>query len=251
MTRHFNISRFGLLMKMELFRSRNAVVMTFVIAFGLLFFIGFLLDAAVEPRPVFDSHHSNYASSLLIGGFILSSLAFNDLGNTLKRYQYLTLPASTFEKFLSMWLLTSFGWIISFTLIYTMYTFLVNSLGPILFDKMTFPAFEPFSEFPINSMRAYFVLQGAFLVGAAHFRGYAFAKTLLVLILVAAVIGALVFFTLKGAFLSEHECSGDDCELVDQVEAHGFWLLLQWLFWWALAPLFWLTAYLGLKDQEA
>src|SRR3972149_8760573 len=73
-------SRFWLLLKMELFRSRKGFLLTFVVTFGLLF-TGFVLENIFGTDKVYDSHHANYAFFLLIGGFILSSLAFNDLSN--------------------------------------------------------------------------------------------------------------------------------------------------------------------------
>lgn len=224
--------------------------MTLVIIFGLLFLAGLLLDAAVESEKVYDSHSSNFASALLIGGFILSSLAFNDLNSTLKRYHYLTLPASTFEKFLCMWLLTSVGWIVFFTITYTLYTMVANAVGTALFSHMTFQTFEPLDEFSKNTMKAYFVLQGIFMLGAAHFKGYVFPKTLLALILFLSVCGTLIYFILEEAFFTDHDCGYGQCALLNQMKIHNVWAVTQSIFWWALAPLCWITTYFGLKDQE-
>lgn len=250
LTNHFDISRFWLLLKMELYRSRKGVLITFVITFGLLFFAGFLLDSMVEDKKVFDSHPVNYAFNLIVGGFILSSLAFNDLGNTLRRYHYLTLPVSTLEKFVCMWLLTSVGWIILFSVAYTIYTWIANAIGPLLFSHMTFPSFDPLGEFATNTMKYYFVLQGIFLVGAAHFKGYVFPKTLFTLVLFAVVCGTITYFIMKDLFLSDHECSGYECEILNEMKVHQVWQVTQGLFWWALAPLCWVITYLGLKEKE-
>jgi hypothetical protein len=248
---YFDISRFRLLLKMELFRSRKALLMTFVIIFGLLFFAGFLFTCVVENKKVFDSHRLYYAVSLMTGGFILSSLAFNDLSSALKRYHYLVLPASTFEKFICMWLLTSVRWIVAFSLTYTLYTLIVNAIGPVLFGRMIFPAFEPFGEFSIKTMRSYFVLQGIFLVGAAHFKGYVLPKTLFALILFLTVCAAIIYFIMKEPFFTDHDCGiSGECPLLNEMIKHDVSLFMQWIFWWILAPLCWVAAYLGLKDQE-
>src|SRR5688572_27476939 len=108
----FDVSRFGLLLRLELFRSRTAIGMMLVITLGMLILFGLLLDIIVSNIRLVYDHHENYAASLLIGGFIMTSLAFTDLSSPLKRSNYLALPASTFEKFLSMWLLTSVGWVV-------------------------------------------------------------------------------------------------------------------------------------------
>jgi len=177
LSNYFEPTRFWLLLKMELFRSRKGFILTFVITFGLLF-TGFILENIFGTNIVFESHPAGYAFFLLIGGFILSSLAFNDLSNPLRRYNYLTLPASTFEKFFSMWFLTCVCWIILFTLTFIIYALIANSIGHLFFKKMTFLAFEPLAKTPINSIRYYIVFQTVFLAGAVHFRGYVFPKTI-------------------------------------------------------------------------
>lgn len=246
---YFELSRFWLLLKVELYKSRKGVLMTFVITFGMLFFAGFLLDIIVGQQEVFFEHQENYTFALMTGGFILSSLAFDDLSNTLRRYHYLTLPASTFEKFVCMWLLTSAGWIILFTIIYSFYTFIANAVGPILFRHISFQPFEPLGEYSLTTMKSYFVLQGIFLVGAAHFRNYVFPKTLFTLILFGTVCGAIAYFIMEDLLLA-HECNAGECELVKRMKVHQAWLLVKWLFWWVLAPLCWVITYLGLKEQE-
>lgn len=248
---HFDTSRFWLLLKMELFRSRKGVVMTFVITYGMLFFLDLLLSTVLEGNKLVHEHTESYAFTLLIGGFTLTSLSFSDLGSTLKRYHYLTLPASALERFVCMWLLSSFGWIMLYTFTYTAYSFIANPLGSMLFNNVTFKPFEPFGEFAIGTMRYYFILQGIFLVGAVHFRGYVLPKTLFVLILFGTVCGTFIYFILIDVFMTEHECNGFDCVLVKEVAAHNVWRVVQWLFWWVLAPLSWLIAYLGIREQEA
>ena len=246
---YFDGSRFWLLLKMELFRSRKGLLMTFVISFGLLFFGGLLLDCAMEKRKIFDGHSSNYVFHLMIGGFILSSLAFNDLSDTLKRHHYLTLPVSTFEKFICMWLLTSVGWITVFTITYTIYTLIANAIGPVLFSDMTFLAFDPLGNFSLTAMKSYFVLQGIFLVGAAYFKGYVFPKTLFALILFFMVVGILGYFIMGDEFFN-HDCGVGQCAVLNQILSHNISVVLQWIFWWVLAPACWINTYVGLKEQE-
>ena len=246
---YFDGSRFWLLLKMELFKSRKGLLMIFVISFGLLFFAGLLLDCAIEKKKIFDAHPLNYAFTLMIGGFILSSLAFNDLSDTLKRYHYLTLPASTLEKFICMWLLTSVGWIAVFTIAYTIYTLIANAIGAVLFSQMTFLPFNPLGIYALNTMKSYFVLQGIFLVGAAYFKGYVFPKTLFALILFFTAGGILAYFIMGEEFLN-HDCGVGECAVIHEIISHNISVVLQWIFWWLLAPTCWINTYLGLKEQE-
>jgi hypothetical protein len=249
LTNYFNFSRFVQLLVLELRRSTKAVVITLVIIFDLLL-AGFILDNILNNYKVYNVHEGSYAFFLLLGGFIVSSLAFNDLGNPLRRHNYLTLPASTLEKFLSMWVLTCIVWMVVFTFLFILYSILANTIGYIFFKNTTYAAFAPLSVIPVNTMKYYFVLQGIFLVGAANFRAYSFAKTILT-ILITAVISGLIFYIILADLNQPYlECSLEKC---NPVQVHSFfivWQVLKWLFWWALAPLCWVFAYIGLKDQE-
>ncbi len=246
---YFDIRRFWLLLKLELFKSRKGIAMTFVITFGMLFFIGLLFSIVVEPNLMVFEHSGSYVFTLLTGGFILSSLAFNDLGNDLKRFRFLTLPVSVFERFFCMWLLTSVGWIIFFTITYTLYTILANIIGPIIFRQIEFVAFKPWNELVMNSVLYYFVLQGIFLVGAAKFKGYVFPKTLFTLILFAIVLSFIIYFMMSDMFEFDAELFSDP-KTFEGMPIHKIWLALKWMFWWVLAPLSWVVTYLALKEKE-
>jgi len=249
--KHFDASRFWLLLKTELFKSRTAIAITIVVMFGLD--IGFVLSQVVDAggsKIIYD-HHINYFAAMLIGGFVLSSFAFNDLGHALRRYQYLTLPVSAFEKFLCMWLLTSVGWIVLFTTCFTLFAWVANPVGHALFPHITFLPFDPTSGASMDAMHYYFVLQGIFLVGAAHFHGYAFVKTLFVLALFAIVAGFIAYLISRGSVLIDHECtSPGECAVLHEIGLHPAWLLMKWIFWWMLAPVCWIITYVGLKEME-
>lgn len=247
---YFDINRFLLLLKLELIRNSRAIAMIFVITFGLQFFVGLMLNLMIEGNVTTYQHHTDFVSSLLLGGFVLTSLAFNDLGNPLKRAAYFTLPVSALEKLLCMWLLTSVGWIIMFTVVYTCYSYLANPLAQVLFRSVKFESFNPVNEMVFTATKYYFVLHGIFLVGAAHFRGYAFAKTIFVVVVVALAMLMALYFLLLDVFKTEHDCTGYDCELLPQIAKHTAWQILTFFFWWMLAPLCWVLAYLGLKEQE-
>ena len=96
-------------------------------------------------------------------------------------------------------------------------------------------------------MRLYLVLQSIFLAGAAHFRKYAFPKTLLTLVLFAAVCGLIAYFFMRNQFNVQCE---PNMEHFRTMSAYPLCLVLREAFWWLLAPLCWAIAYFGLKEQE-
>jgi hypothetical protein len=149
-----------------------------------------------------------------------------------------------------MWLLTSVGWVLLYTLTFWLYTLIVNPIAAVVFGSITFQPFEPFGEFSTTVIQYYIVLQGIFLVAAVHFKGYVFAKTVFVLVLFTLVIGIVAYFIMRNSFLVDHECTAGHCEILVSIESHTGWQIVKWLFWWILAPLCWIITYLGLKEKE-
>jgi hypothetical protein len=241
-------SRFWLLLKVELFRSRKGVLITFVVTFGLLF-IGFILENMLGSSRIFDDHTSSYTFFLLVGGFILSSLAFSDLGNSLKKSHYLTIPASAFEKFFSMWLLTCIGWIVVFTCLYVIYCILANSAGHLFFRNITFVPFDLFSSASLNSIRYYIIFQGILLVGAVHFKGYVFPKTLFTIILFGMLCGLIFYLIMARIIHTGYDCPAN-YNPFEEKNMLQIWQGIKWVGNWILAPLCWVITYIGLKEQE-
>ena len=217
------------------------------VTFGFLFFMGLLLSPIIDPTMVVFEHNLPYAITMLAGGFILSSLSYRDLGNNLRRYNYLALPVSGFEKFLSMWLLTSFGWILLYTIIFTLYTHFANAVGQLIYSDLTFETFDPLGPFAIKFMKFYFVLQAIFLAGAAQFKGYAFPKTLLTLVVFGAICSGITYLIMKDMF--NVDLNPESTSFIG-MPVYQAWIIIQWLFWYLMAPVCWLITYMGLKEQE-
>jgi hypothetical protein len=56
-----------------------------------------------------------------------------------------------------------------------------------------------------------------------------------------------MYFILKGLFDFD---IGSDPDPFAGMASGQIWNILQWMFWWLLAPLSWVITYLGLKEQE-
>ncbi|MEO9966511.1 MAG: hypothetical protein ABJF11_12015 [Reichenbachiella sp.] len=223
--------------------------MAFEITFGMLFFFGLILTIVLDDTLVLFEHTQAYSFTLIVGGFVLTSLSFNDLSDSLKSQTYLSLPASIFEKFLSMWLMTSMGWIVLYSFTYYLYTLVANPIGLFIDGNMKFENFDPLSKHAVSTIKYYFVLQGVFLVGAAHFKGYVFPKTLFTIILIGLIVGLLMYFSMYDLMLESDECFSDSSSF-EGMAIDRIWNMAAWSFWWLLAPFCWVMTYLGLKDRE-
>ncbi|HAS46785.1 MAG TPA: hypothetical protein DCS93_40245 [Microscillaceae bacterium] len=246
MNKYFDFSRFWLLLKTEMLKGRRAILMTLTIILGIMT-VGTFTEPVMDDNKII--HAENFAYGLFIGGFILSSLAFSSLSSSLKSYQYLTLPASTFEKFLSMWLLTCIGWMVVYTLAYSICAPLINLIGQLASNSVVIVPYHPLGGFIVTTLKFYFVLQGVFLVGAVHLKGYVLPKTLFVLVLYG-VLCMLIFYLFLGDMVnSEVEQTLNDIDF-SITTLHILWSVLEWVFWWLFAPLCWIITFLGLKEKE-
>ena len=245
---NFQLSRLCSYFKLEVMRNKKGLMLALVLPFAISFFMGLLLVIIVEQTVVYE-HHENYAFILIIGGFIITSMAFTDLGKPFAKAQYLTLPVSTLEKFVGMWFMTSICWIVLLTLLYGVYGEIANMIGSYLFSSVQFESFNPFHRTVISSIAYYFVLQGIFLIGATHFEKYVFAKLAVVFVLLFLVLVFLLYLFLGDLINTCLENMNGPMN--EEMNSYKLFKVAKWLFWWILAPLSWVIAYYGLKDKEA
>ena len=184
----FNFNRFILLLKAEIIQGKRSVLIKFGAVFGLLTIFA-LMNAKGEPTgdPEFiDFHFLWYPILLFIGGIIFTSSAFSQLDEKTGAHHYLTLPASTLEKFTSKWLITSIGYAVFFSISYWIYAMIANGLCAGIFGESpkAFSLFEKFHEYNNNSsfifIKIYLAIQTIYLAGAVMFRKYVVFKTPLV-----------------------------------------------------------------------
>jgi len=133
----FNFNRILLLLKAELLQDKRILLIIGGAIFGFLTIFA-LMNAADEPSgdPEFvDFHFLWYPLLLLFGGIIYTSRSFSELDEKTGAHHYLTLPASTLEKFTSKWLITSIGYALVFTVTYWMYAMIANGLCSSIFGN--------------------------------------------------------------------------------------------------------------------
>ena len=193
----FDIRRIGLLLKKEVFYQRRA---PWIIVGALFIFllVIHLLMASEDPGPhdLPANHNIFYALTVITLGTIFTSSAFNELNNKSSAHHYLSIPASTFEKLISKWLVTGILFVIAFNVFYFLYALLSNVLTSSFFGLST-PTFNPFARqleldgfAPFFFCKLYLALHTVYLAGAVYFGKFAYFKTM--------IAQSTIFFTMVG-----------------------------------------------------
>lgn len=193
----FSFSRLGLLLRRDLTTGGRASWIT-----PLSVFLVFYLITIINLRVDFDSGNLKvllwqFTPSLMISGFIFSSIAFLELGNSSKKQAYLSIPATTLEKWGSKWLITALIFPIAFLLCYQVYAQLCywTVLSMLGVHLVTFPLFDPL----IWKMIGIYVLaQSVFFLSSASMPRFSLVKMiaiffgLILLIMLAVNIGFFI-----------------------------------------------------------
>ena len=209
-----------------------------------------------------ESNRGNYNLTyfsllLFIGGFLFSSYAFPALRKPESRFNFLILPASTLEKFLSWFVITAVLFPLALILVYPIFAFFGEMVANYFGAEIK--PFEIGDPLVWKHIRLYFVLQSIFLLGAAVFNSYPFPKVILSAFIVGVVllgIGVLIF---KITFWEYFD--GFNFRSVEQPpefdEGFESWMknggpkqIGEFLLYWILAPLFWTITWFHLKERE-
>ncbi len=204
-------------------------------------------------------HARLYLVVLYLSGFIITSRAFSELRDERSAAGWLTLPASTLDKFASRMIITSVGYTLGVMAVYLLIALLSEGINMWLFDY-SHALFNPFSPMILKGSAVYLVLQSIFLVGAIYFRRFTLIKTILFLSVLSVVIILFVILASKLILGSQfsamlrHESyfqwalMSKMCkEEIAGVLAIGFRVL----FWFIIAPLCYVICYYRLKEFEA
>ncbi len=251
----FNPNRFWHLVRNDLFSNFRSLLIAGGAAIGLLLFINFFTILGGE---VFAPREF-YCLMLFIGGYIITSVAYNDLHHPQKSYVYLTLPASNEEKFLSKLLLTSVGFIFAAMLLYLVFSILMSLVSLIVFGE-SYPIFNPLDRVVWICNGVYFITQSIFLLGAVIFRKNTLIKTLLSLWLIASALSIFAGIVFRITFWEFFDGWNfiDNHFYFSSVELDqkftdfftGFGKLMAFCFKWLIAPVLWLVTYLRLEETE-
>ncbi|TVQ88357.1 MAG: hypothetical protein EA393_09055 [Bacteroidetes bacterium] len=187
---------------------------------------------------------------IFIGGFIVTSAAYNELHTPARGQFYLILPANTLEKLLSNWLLSSAVFVVVAFVLLSVVLGITTLLSSWVFNTDT-AFFNPFTHDNLENMGVYVVVQSIFFLGALYFRKNNFIKTLLSVFVVMfglSIILGFLGWVILGEFNHISDENLPESNFVFFTETLP--QIARIIFWWLTAPFFLLVSYFKLKERE-
>ncbi|MCW3462958.1 hypothetical protein [Chitinophaga nivalis] len=209
-----------------------------------------------------------YYIGLFGGGLLFTGRSFGELGNKEKCVDYLLLPASQFEKFITLLFTSTIGFLVVYHLAF--YTgYLVADAIQFSVQHQHIQTNYTFLSDPDEKTYVYycyFILQALFLLGATYYHKYSFIKTLLsifIFLFGMAMLNCVFLFCLFGTEKSiwKRGVPFVMINVLDPKAAYSWttttYVIPQWLrdiylfaIRFLIAPAIWTIAYFRLKDKE-
>jgi hypothetical protein len=249
-TAKFSLNKIVLLIRRQLTINSKNLIIAFSACLGILVIINFLtiyFGGRVEP----DLIISLSFVLMFLGGYIFTSMAFNELHSPQKAYQYLTLPATTLEKITSVWFLTTIVYVIASLLLFVILVFLSN-LFAALVGSLTV-SYEVLLNYPVwKIIWIFMVTQSVFLLGSCYFKKNNFLKTILTLFIIGIIL--MIYAVINGYLLFGSEFNGIDGNSMNGnlslFMEEIFPKIIQFIFNYLLAPFFYVVSYFTLKERQ-
>lgn len=254
----FSFPRLGLLLRNDIASSWKRILyatLGLLILMTILYFIQ--VQDVVEHGSIPPFFSEWFGTLLMIGGFILSSYAFYELSHKEKAMSFFMVPASQLEKWLSRFLLTSIGFALYFWLSFGLISLISEGLSMMIFGAKL-GSFEWTGETTWLLLRMYLVFQSIFMAGSVLLGKLSYLKTPLVLVIVAMALALIAYLTLQLLMWNISE-PGWEIEPMGHYRNSAafsnfmkttFASTMRFLYWWVLAPFFWVVSYVGLTEKE-
>ncbi|HJO93909.1 MAG TPA: hypothetical protein QF753_10950 [Victivallales bacterium] len=136
-----------------------------------------------------------YYIMLYLVGFHLAGISFSSFKDKNRISGLLTIPVSSFEKYISSLLINSILFFISFSVLYSLGTFIFFILS-----GSTHSFYNTFNDGSLFFSVLFFSLQSIFFAGSLFFKRYETLKTVLIILLVTVVIYFLNYILLYGIY---------------------------------------------------
>jgi hypothetical protein len=233
---YFNLRRIFLLVKADLTLYRNAIFIGFASLAALI-----VLGNLISPRNMFSVDQNPSLFLLLLGvGYWVSSMSFRGIHKKPDGLFLLTLPASSLEKLLAKWLITSIGYIVLALMSYTVIYWILAAVA-FIFGRASHFTNLPLSIYIWRIIFDYVMLQSIFLMGSIYFKKYAFIKTIFGVICVSILMTVLAGVVDK-LFWPDF--------VIDLHFVSGGVSISSFIIKFVVAVVFWSVAYLRLRESE-
>jgi hypothetical protein len=252
---HFSARRFWNLLKREEFMRWRGLALAALTLGGVTVLLTLMNGLQGEPG---GNLNGLYSAFLFIGGFMVASGAFRAMHTKESAHDWLMLPASGEEKFLSRLLSSSIGYWLFLTLIFSLAVPAGRGLSLLIAGRGG-DFFNPLDPGVLRLLPHYLILQSVFIAGGAFFRKHQFLKTVLFLSLFGIVLGFFSAFGLRLVFgdffqngfdFSFSGEFGDPAFPVTQEAGMFLIKVLKIVYFGLTAPFFWLAAWLRVREAE-
>lgn len=158
------------------------LVVNLIFIFNILITIFIKKIFIVNPLRIDNSINLNFflIISLFIG-CIITANSYKHLHREEKATQFFMVPATIFEKFLSIWLYYFFFYLI-ISIFFTIIAFLINNIFIFAFLKTSYPLDAILSLFNYKTISTYFFLTSIFMLGSTYFKKNSFLLTILAIL---------------------------------------------------------------------
>lgn len=201
-------------------------------------------------------HLTWYGILFFLVGIFQTAGVYREFKRPATLQDYLLLPASHLEKWISRWLRSLPMYLILFTTVYTLAAAIMN-VAVYLTHHNWLPFFHPFDPEIMRFWLWFVPLHALFLVGAVHFNRNATLKTILilfgVLVIYGSITGGFQQLLFRSVMQDEHHY------FMDPEDLFGFdpetWLPvlkkgLKVFLFAVIVPFLWWVSFLKLNEKE-
>lgn len=256
----FSIARLFKLMKKDFLVHRKFLLLSVISLFGVCALIVFFVaNQAEKGRFFYDAGGMVFFMLLIVCGSIITASIFGEFSSTTKRVQYLSIPASNFEKLLSKWFYTLPFYlilvVIIFCLGYQVFGYWIGYMMDVDFVPLKDHEFDYFEY----AILGYFIIHSVIFFFSIIFNGYPIPK----IMVAGSVCGILAFITillLTRVILYDHFTGlFRETELMKNTKpsdnfklwVEEFFTNLPYLFALIGVPFIWVISYFKMKEKEA
>jgi len=193
-----------------------------------------------------------FPAALFIGGALVSSRCFKKAHLPGFGMDYLMVPATVGEKFVSRVLMTCVGYALAVAVFTLALSALVIGLR-VAFGHESSDLYKPWTLDTLRSIASYAVVNAVFVCGSLYFPRHALVKTALALGVFALVTA--IYMSYLGRTVMRGTGWSDWLRLLQDGQWGSLDLgktvgLLRTVLYYALAPLFWVVGWLRLRELQ-